>query len=71
MPPRFSLNIDLTLGVNARLDNQFLEVARTKWDPKKNILLLLSWLASSCQFWVISLLDDRQLQKIENKNRGQ
>jgi hypothetical protein len=35
MPPRFSFNIDLTLGVNAPLDNQFLEVVRTKWDPKK------------------------------------
>jgi hypothetical protein len=35
MPSRFSLNIDLTLGVNAPLDNQFLEDARTKWDPKK------------------------------------
>ncbi len=35
MPPRFSLNIDLTLSVNAPLNNQFLEVVRTKWDPKK------------------------------------
>jgi hypothetical protein len=67
MPSRFSLNIDLTLGVNAPLDNQFLEVAKTKWDPKKNILLLLCWLVSSYQIWVIPLVDDRQLQKIEKK----
>jgi len=67
MPPRFSLNIDLTLGVNAPLDNQFLEDTRTKWDPKKNILLLLCWLVSSYQIWVIPLVDDRQLQKIEKE----
>jgi len=38
------------------LDNEFLEVPRTKWDPKQ---FLLCWLASG-QIWLIPFVDDCQ-----------
>jgi hypothetical protein len=58
--------------VNAPLDNQFLEVARTKWDPKKKTFCFyfvgspLAAKFGSFLLWMIT-----QLQKIENKNPGQ